>query len=191
MKIRMELFQLYLPKEIHQKVKQMAETIKISMAELIRKMIKFYIDTKCQEVLVSVEREDLKPYHAHEHDAGYDIKTKDTVILDPGDKRTVPTGVKISVPSGMECQIRPRSGLSTKGVIILNSPGTIDPGYIGEISVIMMNIGKEMIRLEKGERIAQMVFAPVVYPILAYTDKIVSLVDDKRGSGGFGSTGTI
>jgi dUTP pyrophosphatase len=99
----------------------------------------------------------------------------------------VPTGLAIALPEGFEAQIRPRSGLAAKhGVTVLNSPGTIDADYRGEISVILINHGAEPFTIRRGERIAQMVIAPVVQARLNSVD---SLPDTGRGSGGFGSTG--
>jgi dUTP pyrophosphatase len=99
----------------------------------------------------------------------------------------VPTGLAIALPQGFEAQVRPRSGLAAKhGVTVLNSPGTIDADYRGEISVILINHGAEPFAIRRGERIAQMVIAPVVQARLNPVD---SLPDTGRGSGGFGSTG--
>ena len=107
----------------------------------------------------------------------------------PGDRLLVPTGFSIELPAGYEAQVRPRSGLAAKhGVTVLNSPGTIDSDYRGEIKVILFNAGKEAFHLERGMRIAQMVIAPVVQAQLILVD---SLSETERAGGGFGSTGTI
>ncbi|MBI5323370.1 dUTP diphosphatase [Bradyrhizobium sp.] len=109
------------------------------------------------------------------------------LILGPGKHAMVPTGLAIALPPGFEAQVRPRSGLAAKhGVTVLNSPGTIDADYRGEISVILINHGEAAFAIRRGERIAQMVIAPVVQAQLV---PVVSLPDTDRGSGGFGSTG--
>jgi dUTP pyrophosphatase len=109
------------------------------------------------------------------------------VILAPGARAAIPTGLAIALPAGFEAQVRPRSGLALKsGVTALNSPGTIDADYRGEIKVILINHGQENVVLNRGDRIAQMVFAPVTS---AQWEEAESLDDTERGAGGFGSTG--
>jgi dUTP pyrophosphatase len=109
------------------------------------------------------------------------------LVLAPGRHAMVPTGLAIALPSGFEAQVRPRSGLAAKhGVTVLNSPGTIDADYRGEISVILINHGEAAFTIRRGERIAQMVIAPVVQAQLV---RVTSLSTTDRGSGGFGSTG--
>jgi len=109
------------------------------------------------------------------------------LVLAPGKHAMVPTGLTIALPSGFEAQVRPRSGLAAKhGVTVLNSPGTIDADYRGEINVILINHGEAPFAIRRGERIAQMVIAPVVQAQLV-TVSALSATD--RGSGGFGSTG--
>lgn len=109
------------------------------------------------------------------------------VVLAPGDRAAIPTGVAIALPPGFEAQVRPRSGLALKnGITALNSPGTVDADYRGEIKVILINHGAERVTLRRGDRIAQMVVAPVTRATLEETD---TLEDTARGAGGFGSTG--
>ena len=109
------------------------------------------------------------------------------LVLAPGKHAMVPTGLAIALPSGFEAQVRPRSGLAAKhGVTVLNSPGTIDADYRGEISVILINHGEAPFAIRRGERVAQMVIAPVVQAQLV---PVISLSATGRGSGGFGSTG--
>jgi dUTP pyrophosphatase len=110
------------------------------------------------------------------------------VRLAPGDRALIPTGLIFELPAGSEAQVRPRSGLAAKfGITVLNSPGTIDADYRGEVSVILINLGKEPFVIQRGERIAQMIVAPVTRVRLRET---VKLSETKRGAGGFGSTGT-
>jgi dUTP pyrophosphatase len=109
------------------------------------------------------------------------------VVLPPGGRALIPTGVAISLPPGVEGQVRPRSGLAIRhGVTCLNSPGTIDADYRGEIQVILANFGEEPFRVRRGDRIAQIVFSPVLAARLAVVD---DLDGTPRGAGGFGHTG--
>lgn len=121
--------------------------------------------------------------------AGYDIRSaEDEVVLQPGEIRLVSTGLVMELPEGMECQVRPRSGLALKhGITLPNSPGTIDPDYRGEVRVIMQNLGADPVTLLRGERIAQLVFAHFEAPEVI---EVGALSETERGEGGFGSTGT-
>lgn len=111
-----------------------------------------------------------------------------TVTLAPGARDLLPTGLKIALPAGYEAQIRPRSGLALKqGITCLNTPGTIDADYRGEVKVILINLGQEPVTITRGMRIAQMVIAPVTRGNMV---AVSSLDDTARGAGGFGSTGT-
>jgi len=113
---------------------------------------------------------------------------KDNIIINSGEKALVSTGIFIAIPRGYEVQIRPRSGLAAKkNITVLNTPGTIDADYRGEIKVILINLGKEKFVIENGERIAQMVVCPVVQ---ANLEEVSELSETERGSGGFGSTGS-
>ena len=130
------------------------------------------------------------PDYATADSAGADLLAAvDTpVSLEPGQRALVPTGIAIALPAGYEAQVRPRSGLALKhGITGLNSPGTIDADYRGEIGVILINHGDEAFTIERGMRIAQMVIAPVT---LADWREVESLDATARGAGGFGSTGT-
>jgi len=122
--------------------------------------------------------------------SGMDVAAhiKKDIIINPGEKALVTTGFAIAIPRGYEIQIRPRSGLAAKkSITVLNTPGTIDADYRGEIKVILINLGKEKFIIKNGERIAQMVLCPVIQ---ANFEEVNELPDTKRGSGGFGSTGT-
>ena len=128
------------------------------------------------------------PVYAHgpEEDAGMDLRAIADTVLEPGVPSTVPTGLAIELPPGFEAQIRPRSGLALAHAITLpNSPATIDPGYRGEIRVILLNLGREPYQVRRGDRIAQMVvgrYEPIVW-------EETELNDSARGAGGFGSSG--
>ena len=122
--------------------------------------------------------------------AGADICAllSEPVIIKKGDRAIVPTGLFFAIPEGYEVQIRPRSGLAAQnGVTVLNTPGTIDSDYRGEIKVILINLGNEDFEVKNGDRIAQMVVAPVTIGVF---EKVDDLDETARGSGGFGSTGT-
>jgi dUTP pyrophosphatase len=128
------------------------------------------------------------PRYAHgpTEDAGMDLHAVEDVVLEPGIPALVPTGLAIEVPAGCEAQIRPRSGLALRHAITLpNSPATIDPGYRGEIRVILLNLGREPYQVHAGDRIAQMVIAR--YEAIEWVE--TDLAESKRGSGGFGSSG--
>jgi len=128
------------------------------------------------------------PRYAHgpDEDAGMDLHSVESVTLGPGETKLVPTGLAIELPSGYEAQIRPRSGLALKHSITLpNSPATIDPGYRGEIRVILLNLGREPFQISPGERIAQMVIAR--YEAIEWEEG--ELADSLRGESGFGSSG--
>jgi dUTP pyrophosphatase len=130
------------------------------------------------------------PTYATEQSAGMDLSAalEEAIELGPGERALIPTGLSIALPSGYEAQIRPRSGLALKhGVTVLNSPGTIDADYRGEIKVIIANLGSEPFTIERGMRIAQMVIARHANVSWAV---VKDLEDTDRGSGGFGSTGT-
>ena len=112
----------------------------------------------------------------------------EAMVLQPGERALVPTGLAIALPAGFEAQVRPRSGLAAKnGVTVLNSPGTIDCDYRGEVKVVLINHGREPFTIERGTRIAQMVVAPVTQAMFR---EVESLDETARGAGGFGSTGT-
>jgi dUTP pyrophosphatase len=128
------------------------------------------------------------PAYATEGAAGLDIVTAQDLSLQPGERMAVPTGFAIEIPPGYEVQVRPRSGLALKhGITCLNTPGTIDSDYRGEVKVILANLGQEVFAVRRGERIAQLVPAPV---LRATFEEVSQLSDSERGAGGFGSTGT-
>ena len=127
------------------------------------------------------------PSYAHPSDAGMDLRSVDDLTLAPGQRALVHTGLVMLLPPLYEAQVRPRSGLALKnGVTVLNTPGTIDSGYRGEAGVIWIHLGQAAFDVRKGDKIAQMVIAPVTQPNIEETD-VVDETD--RGSGGFGSTG--
>ncbi|GFZ99797.1 dUTP diphosphatase [Blastomonas marina] len=127
------------------------------------------------------------PRYATDGAAGMDVVSAENVVLEPGKRHAVATGLSMAIPHGYEIQVRPRSGLALKhGVSVPNTPGTIDSDYRGELKVIMINHGDEPFVIARGERIAQLVLAPVT---LAEWQEVDTLSETERGEGGFGSTG--
>jgi dUTP pyrophosphatase len=130
----------------------------------------------------------VMPAYARPGDAGLDVCACEAATLQPGERRLVRTGLVMELPRGTEAQMRPRSGLALKhGVTLLNTPGTIDEGYRGEVGVILINLGQEPFVVRPGMRIAQMVIAPV---LLVEPAEVAEVSDTARGEGGFGSTGS-
>lgn len=139
-------------------------------------------------MLVKKLGKDVKlPLYSHEGDSGMDLYANEETELLPGGIGIVGTGLKIALPVGMEAQVRPKSGLAlNNGVTVLNTPGTVDSSYRGEVKVILINLGKENFKVEKGKKIAQMVFQKVEKPELK---EVEELEETTRNEGGFGSTG--
>ena len=142
------------------------------------------------EIPTQTENIDNLPSYGSDSAAGADVRAllKDNIILAPGASVLVPTGLKFAIPEGYEIQVRPRSGLALKnGITVLNTPGTIDSDYRGELGVILINHGKESFTITHGMRIAQLIVAPVVRAKFFSTDVLGAT---NRGIGGFGHTGT-
>jgi len=132
----------------------------------------------------------LIPKYETPGSSGMDIAAhiNESIVINPGERALVPTGFSLAIPKGHEVQIRPRSGLAAKkSITVLNTPGTIDADYRGEIKVILINLGKDKFIVENGERIAQIVVCPIAQVQL---EEVKELSETDRGSGGFGSTGT-
>ena len=127
------------------------------------------------------------PGRATDGSAGHDIRSCEDVKLAPGGIHAIATGLVMELPAGVECQVRPRSGLAFRhGITLPNSPGTIDPDYRGELRVLVQNLGPEAVDIRRGDRIAQLVFSRFVVPEV---EDATSVSPTGRGSGGFGSTG--
>ncbi len=129
------------------------------------------------------------PFYATEHSSGMDLlaAVEEPIVLKPMERALIPTGIAIEIPPGYEAQIRPRSGLAIRhGITLLNTPGTIDADYRGEIKVIVINLGSEDFVIKRGDRIAQMVICPVIKVEL---EEVEDLSPTERADGGFGSTG--
>ena len=144
--------------------------------------------TKIQ--IKKLSNEVLTPKYETSGSSGMDIAAyiKQDITIEPGEKALIPTGFSLSIPLGYEVQIRPRSGLAAKkGITILNTPGTIDSDYRGEIKVILINLSKDGFSVKNGERIAQMVVCPIEQ---VSVEEVKELSETDRGTSGFGSTGT-
>jgi len=147
-----------------------------------------------ESVVVQVTREpgteDVElPAYMSEHASGMDVRAavSEPVALGPGEIKLIPTGLHVAVPVGYEMQVRPRSGLALKhGISVVNSPGTIDSDYRGEVRIILGNLGREPFTIERGMRIAQLVIQPVIRATLEVREE---LPETERGHGGFGHTG--
>lgn len=134
-----------------------------------------------------ISEEAIIPYYAHKGDAGLDLFSIEDVTIQPSETALIKTGIKIELPENTEAQVRPRSGLALKhSITVLNTPGTIDEGYRGEICIILINHGKKPFNVEKKMKIAQMVVKPII-PVEVI--EVKELSDSDRGQGGFGSTG--
>ncbi len=139
------------------------------------------------QVRVTLSEGAVLPDYQTPHAAGMDIRCAQSFTLYPNERRLIPTGLKMAIPEGYEGQVRPRSGLALKhGISLVNTPGTIDSDYRGEIGVILINHGQDVVTFSAGERIAQMVICPVTRAELVVVDELEST---ERGEGGFGSTG--
>ncbi len=143
-----------------------------------------------QKILIKKLHSDVNlPTYETSGSSGMDLQAyiSEEIILKPGERKLIPTGLSIAIPENLEIQIRPRSGLAyKKGISVVNTPGTIDSDYRGEIKVLLINLGKEDFIIKKFERIAQMVVCPITKVVLSETN---DLPDTIRGEGGFGSTG--
>jgi len=138
------------------------------------------------EVLINSDP-DLLPTLGNAGDAGYDLRAAIDIVLEPGDRALVPTGVRIAIPNGYVGLVHPRSGLAVKnGITVLNAPGTIDSGYRGEIMVPLINHSREQFSISRGDRIAQIIFQ--AYEQVRFI-AVAELPGSQRGSQGFGSTG--
>ncbi len=144
-------------------------------------------NTACTVKIMKLNPDAHLPHYAHVGDSGADLFSTEAVTLAPMQRQAVGTGLAAEVPPGYELQVRPKSGLAIKsGITVLNTPGTIDFGYRGEIKVILVNLSEEDYHIDRGQKIAQLVVAPVAY---AEFQQVEALSDTARGAGGFGSTG--
>ena len=135
-----------------------------------------------------IKEHDAKiPHYSHAGDSGMDLYSVEDCIIHPMERKLIRTGIRVEIPIGYEAQIRPKSGLAINhGITHLNTPGTIDSNYRGEIKIILINLGSEPYKVEKGKKVGQIVFSKVETAVLEETEE---LSQTSRGDGGFGSTG--
>jgi len=142
-----------------------------------------------KKVIVKIKRVSpnaILPIYKTHGSSGMDLCSIEKIDIGINEIKLVSTGIAVAVPNGYEAQVRSRSGLALKGIFVLNSPGTVDSDYRGEVKVILANFGSDVFHIEKGDRIAQLVIAPVIHAELVEVDNLDSTL---RGGGGFGSTG--
>jgi dUTP pyrophosphatase len=161
-------------------VEQMGSFVDVNERDFVKLPIK-YIN----------KSDNPNPEYAKVGDSGFDLRCTEGGTLKPLERMLVPTGLYFELPDGYELQVRPRSGLAAKhGITVLNTPGTVDTGYRGEIKVILVNLSNDTFTFEKGERVAQAVIASRVSSDFGELIEVTNLSDSERGEGGFGSTGT-
>lgn len=147
------------------------------------------LKVKIKRVRGDRDREIPLPRYMTEHSSGMDLYAAidEEATLEPGERKLIPTGIALSIPKGYEAQVRPRSGLALRnGVTLVNTPGTIDADYRGEVGVLLINFGRQQFRVRRGDRVAQLVIAPVIQATIELVDE---LDDTPRSAGGFGHTG--
>lgn len=178
-----------LPEATRQEI-LMAIKLAESVQEYDNKKVNEPVKTKIKINYIN-KSENKNPVYAKEGDSGFDLRANEGGSLKPLERKLVGTGLYFELPDGYELQIRPRSGLAYKnGVTVLNSPGTVDTGYRGEIKVLLVNISNEEFTWERGERIAQGVVAHRISSDYGDLIEVMGINESERGSGGFGSTGT-
>jgi dUTP pyrophosphatase len=136
------------------------------------------------------DSDNKEPEYAYKSDSGFDLRSTEEMWVQANDRKLIPTGLKFDIPDGYEIQVRSKSGLALKqGLMVLNSPGTVDSGYQGEVKVIIFNTTNERIKIEKGQKIAQAVLCPVVNGKWVNLIKVEEIGEKDRNNQGFGSTG--
>ena len=197
--------------ELTKTLKQVKGLSKKSPEEIMKSMSSLGIDTTMMEDINKIKMSDFNPDHPkmivefvnksehespmyqHNDDSGFDLRANipgDKLIIKPLDRMVVPTGLYFGLPEGYELQVRPRSGLAYKhGITVLNTPGTVDRGYTGEIKIILINLGKEDFIINDGDRIAQGVINGILTQRWSDFTRVDKLSETSRSDGGFGSTG--
>lgn len=152
----------------------------------------FFMKSQEKKVILSYsnESENENPSYAYQSDSGFDLRSTEEIWIQANDRRLIPTGIRLDIPDGYEIQVRSKSGLAlNQGLFVLNSPGTVDSGYQGEIKVILFNTTNERIKINKGQKIAQAVLCPVVNGKWINLVKVNNIDKKDRNDNGFGSTG--
>jgi dUTP pyrophosphatase len=151
-----------------------------------------FLDTSSSKIPLKYvnETDNKDPNYEYDSDSGFDLRSTDEIWVHPNDRKLVPTGLRVDIPEGYEIQVRSKSGLALKqGLMVLNSPGTVDSGYQGEIKVIIFNTSTSKIKIDKGQKIAQAVLCPVVNGKWVNLIKVDEIGEKDRNDKGFGSTG--
>ena len=167
---------------------KMLESLDIDPEE----MEKFYVENVYQKIKLEYVNEggNEEPQYAYKSDSGFDLRSIEDVWVQANDRKLVPTGLRFDIPEGYEIQVRSKSGLAlNQGLMVLNSPGTVDSGYQGEVKVIIFNTTNEKIKIEKGQKIAQAVLCPVVNGKWVDLVRVEAIEEKDRNNNGFGSTG--
>lgn len=147
------------------------------------------VDTKVPLRFIN-DSENENPEYAYQSDSGFDLRSSEDIWIHPNSRKLISTGMRFDIPEGYEIQVRSKSGLAlNQGLMVLNSPGTVDSGYQGEIKVIMFNTTNEKVKIEKGQKMAQAVLCPVVSGKWVDLIRVDNINDKDRNSNGFGSTG--
>lgn len=147
------------------------------------------VDTKVPLRFIN-DSENENPEYVYQSDSGFDLRSSEDIWIHPNDRKLISTGMRFDIPEGYEIQVRSKSGLAlNQGLMVLNSPGTVDSGYQGEIKVIMFNTTNQKVKIEKGQKMAQAVLCPVVSGKWVDLIRVDNINDKDRNSNGFGSTG--
>jgi dUTP pyrophosphatase len=170
----------------------MLESMGINMEEMEKHFLEMNNHIEFEKIPLQYvnESENKNPEYAYESDSGFDLRSTEDIWIQANDRKLIPTGLRFDIPEGYEIQVRSKSGLALKqGLMVLNSPGTVDSGYQGEVKVIMFNTTNERIKIEKGQKIAQAVLCPVMCGMWVNLVKVEEIGEKDRNDKGFGSTG--
>lgn len=168
---------------------KMFETLGFDKSEFEKKLTEAMYH-KIELKFTKISEDAVSPKYNYESDSGFDLHATEEVIVEPLGRALVPTGLKFDIPMGYEMQVRPKSGLALKeGLTVLNTPGTVDQGYDGEVKVIIYNTNQSQYIIKKGQKIAQAVLCPVLAGRMISVTNVVELNAKERGDNGFGSTG--
>ena len=170
----------------------MLESMGINMEEMEKHFLEMNNHIEFEKIPLQYvnESENKNPEYAYESDSGFDLRSTEDIWIQANDRKLISTGLRFDIPEGYEIQVRSKSGLALKqGLMVLNSPGTVDSGYQGEVKVIMFNTTNERIKIEKGQKIAQAVLCPVMCGMWVNLVKVEEIGEKDRNDKGFGSTG--
>jgi dUTP pyrophosphatase len=168
------------------------ESMGVSMEDMEEHFLKMNNQIEFEKIpLPYVNESDIQnPEYAYESDSGFDLRSTEEIWIQAHDRKLIPTGLRFDIPEGYEIQVRSKSGLALKqGLMVLNSPGTVDNGYQGEVKVIMFNTTNERIKIERGQKVAQAVLCPVMCGQWVNLVKVEKISEKDRNDKGFGSTG--